>query len=453
MQGKRTYAAAILCFTLQLASAQNLTAPLISGSWQSIYHNPAMTHFLPGSLTIGLPGVANDLRLENLRFNDIIRRENGRRVVDLKELSSLLDEENDVQDLFSIETFGLALRSGRFVFSTYHRLRAVGETTYPRELVDLAVSGNARSIGSTVEIAPNGGIMSWQEVGLGVSVAISDRVAIGGRIKYLAGVSSVQTAPGASLKLTTGEENYALTLEQDLTLNTVRALTYERLDQFSIIYNPIRLTPGDLTTANNGLGLDLGVAVNLDRLRLNASATDLGASIEWTEEVTSLRFSGISSFGGLDVLNDLLHSSVSFDGVVDSLVNTFEPERSGQSFTSTIEPAYFLGGEYALTDRLTTGAMAVLESRRGELAPAYALSGRYSVADWLQLGINLNYRTGIRTNLGLHLYATPGKLRFFASSDKIITLLSTGSTALAGIRLGAALSLGAERRSSSSFLP
>ena len=436
--------------------AQNLTAPLIAGSWQSTYHNPAMGHFLPDRVTLGLPGASNDLRLENVRYEDIFFEEGGRQILRFPSLAALAGERNAVQDLYSVETFGLAVRAGRTVLSGYHRLRAIGEAEYPRSLVEVLAFGNAPFIGTSVELAPRGQVISFQEVGLGGSYAVSERVAIGGRIKYLAGNSAIQTGAGNSLRLNTGEANYALTLEQDLTVNTVRALKdYVQLDSFEVVFNPSQLQPSRLVSKNTGLAFDVGIAVNLDRLRLNASVTDLGAAITWKEEVSNLNFSGSRTFGGLDLLDDLLRDTVSLTEALDSLTLSFEPTRDADSFRSEIGASYYLGGEYDVTDRIIAGAMLVLEQRLGQTVPAVALTGRYAFTDWLQVGVNFNYRSGIRANVGMHVYASPGRVRLFVSSDKLFTLLTTGNSSLSGLRLGAALVLGQPQpsRSASSFLP
>ena len=422
--------------------AQNLTAPLLAGSWQSTYHNPAMVHFLPQRVTLGLPGIGNDLRLQNLQYGDLFVTDGGRRILDFTTLSRLAQEQNTVQDVYGIETLGLAVQSGRLGLSLYHRLRAQGEAEYTKGLVDLVALGNAPFIGQTVELAPRGEVISFQEIGLGLSYAVSDKVALGGRVKYLAGTSDIRVAGGSSLRLRTGVENFGLSLEQQLEVSTSNAIIYESLDSVRFDYNPTRLRLGDLATSNTGLAVDLGVAVNLDRLRLNASVVDLGAGIDWQDEVTNLRFTGTDDFTGLDLLENLLRDTVSLATAVDSLLLTYEPERNSNSYRSTIGPSFYLGGEYDFTERLTAGAMVVLEDRLDEVRPAVALLGRYAVTDWLRLGVNLNYRAGIRTNLGLHLYATPGRVQVFASSDKFFTLLTTGNSGLAGIRLGLALGLG-----------
>ena len=442
----------LCCFGYAWLTAQNLTAPVLSGSWQSTYHNPAMVHFLPAATTIGLPGIANDLRLQNVEYGDVFLRSGANRILSLTSWAALAEERNAVQDVYSIETIGFARNTGRFGYGAYHRLRVRGDADYPGSLVSLVALGNAATLGSTVDIAPRGGILSYQEVGAGFSYAVDDRIVVGGRLKYLAGVSSIEAEDGGRLDLTTGEENYALTLDQDFTLNTVRAFDYRSLDDVDLDYNPSRLRPGDLFSGNTGFALDLGVAVRLDRLRLNASVTDIGASINWKKKVTNLRFTGTDSFSGLDVLDDLLRDSVSLDQAADSLLAALEPTRTRTGYRSKIAASVFVGGEYDVTEKLTAGALLTLEDRLGTLVPAVALSGRYAVTDWLKVGLNVNHRSGIRTNVGLHALVTTRRFQFFAASDKLLSFIGSGTGSVAGIRLGAALLLG-EPRSSAAFRP
>ena len=432
--------------------AQNLAAPILAGSWQSTYHNPAMVHFLPTTTTVGLPGVANDLRLQNAEYGDVFLRAGGNRILSLASWAGLVEERNAVQDVYTIETIGYAKHRGPFGFGAYHRLRVRGDADYPGSLVSLVALGNAAFIGRTVDIAPRGGIVSYHELAAGLSYAVTDRIAVGARIKYLSGVSGIEVADGGRLDLTTGTENYTLTLDQDLTLNTVNAFDYRSLDNVELDYNPSRLRPGDLFSGNTGLAFDVGVAATFDRLRLNASVTDLGASINWKNDVTNLRFAGSSSFSGLDILDDLLRDSVTLNQTVDSLLVELEPSRNTSGYRSRIAASIFLGGEYDLTDRFTAGALLTFEDRLGTLVPAFAVTGRYAVTDWLKAGLSVNHRSGIRTNVGVHFLATTDRFQFFAASDKLLSLFRGGTGSVAGVRLGAALLLG-EPRSSAAFRP
>lgn len=430
MKKKLLYLLLAVCLS-PILRGQTLTAPLISGSWQSTYHNPAMGRFLEDELTIGLPGIGNDLRLENIGYRSLREREGGRRILQLEAWADAAGETNEVENLLSTETLGLAYRRGPYTFSFHHRLRTEGEAAYPGSLIGVAARGNAQFIGQTVEIAPRGSIISFQEVALGMSYDINETFTVGARLKYLAGVSDIRTGGNGSLQLTTGEENFALTLDQDYTLHSVGALDYRSLDEPGFRYDPNRLDLGALGGPNTGFGVDLGVTAELDRLRLQLSVTDLLAGIEWREEVTTLRFTGSQTFTGLDVLQDLLRDTVSLAPAVDSLLATYEPERSAEAYHADLQPTVYLGGEYEMTERLVTGGMIVLEDRLGSLQPAVAVTGRYAVRDWLWLGVNAHYRAGLRPGVSFHAYATPGPVRLFAAVD----------ASLVGFRLGAALGL------------
>ena len=413
-----------------------------------------MLHFLPERAVLGLPGLGNDLRLENVRYADLFTRVGGQRLFSLDALAVAAGDRNDVENALAVETLGVAVRGKRLAFGAYHRFRGRGQAEYRGDLVDLAAYGNAPFIGATVELAPRGTVVSYHEVGAGLSYALSDRVAVGARLKYLAGATAVQTSETGSLRLTTGEETYDLRLEQDIVLRTVGALRYPgNLSGIRLDYYPYRLDPADLGSGNAGVGLDLGVAVNLDRVRLNASVTDLAAGINWKREVTTLTFRGDDRFSGVDVLGDLLRGdSVSLATALDSLVDRFNPEVDAAGFRTSLSPTLYLGGEYDLSGRFTAGALLVLEQRLGEAKPAGALLGRYRLTDWLQLGVNVSYRADLQPQAGMHLYATPGRFRLLVASDKLFTLIGSDSPVLAGLRIGASLALGPlPDRSSASF--
>ncbi|MEM6770604.1 MAG: DUF5723 family protein, partial [Bacteroidota bacterium] len=208
----------LLCFLGTTLTAQDLTAPLFSDSWQATFSNPALYGNLPGRFTVGLPGFQNDLVLENVTYNQLLATENGERFLDLRLLPELLEDRNEIRNDFAVETVGVGLRGDRFSVGFAHRLRAGGVLDYPRSLIEVVAEGNAQFIGQTVEIAPLGLVTSYHEIGLGVSYQLTERIHLGGRLKYLSGIADVRTNVGGSLLLTTGEENFALTLDQDLTL-------------------------------------------------------------------------------------------------------------------------------------------------------------------------------------------------------------------------------------------
>lgn len=430
----------LLLFTT--AYGQDLTTPLLSGSWQATFSNPALYGNLPGRLTIGLPGAMNDLAVENITYNDLLSLEDDQRVLNLSLLSGLLEDRNELRDDFSVETIGVGLRGDRWSLGLAHRLRARGELDYPKTLIQLVAEGNAQFIGQTIEIAPLGFVSSFHEIGLGASYRLTDKIFLGGRVKYLSGVADVRTLDAGSLRLTTGEENFALFLEQDLTLNSAGAIDYDGADNINVNYDLNRLRTDQLFSGNNGIAFDLGLFADLGKVRLQAAANDIGGTISWENEVTNLEFRGTDAFTGLDVLEDFFEDSVSFSGAIDSLRSEFEPTENNASYTSELYSTYLLGGEFDVTDRLTAGLLVAHYSRPRAAETAVALSARYRVLDGLTVGLNYNARRNAAANVGLHLLAKVGPVHLLAATDNLLTVFRQKDSTRSGFRLGSSLSFG-----------
>ncbi|TXF89576.1 hypothetical protein FUA23_10270 [Neolewinella aurantiaca] len=440
----RTCVLALMLFCGTL-SAQDLTVPLFSDSWQATFSNPALYGQAKGRLTVGLPGVSNDLYAENVTYNELLETEDGTRVLDLNQLPGLLGQRNELRDDFSLETLGVGLRGDRFSLGLYHRLRAGGQADYPKTLAQLVVQGNAQFIGQTVEIAPLIAGSSYHEVGLGGSMAVTENIHFGARIKYLSGIADARTGTSGSLLLTTGEENYALTLEQDLTLNTAGTVDYNGLDDVGINYDFNRIKTDNIFSENNGVAFDLGLFASFGKVRLQAAANDLGGKINWTNDVTSFRLAGTDEFSGLDILAQVLEDSLSFVDALDSLQLTFEPTEDNSPYDSKLSATYLVGGEYDFTDRLTGGLLLVHYRRPLNSETAFALSARYRIVDELTVGLNYNARKDATANFGAHVYAHLGPVNLIASTDNLLTVFRQKDSSRAGLRLGASLSIGVEK--------
>ena len=432
----------IVCGTL---GAQDLTVPLLSDSWQATFSNPALYGQAKGRFTVGLPGISNDLYAENLTYNELLLNENGRRVLDLNRLPGLLGERNELRDDFSVETIGVGMRGDRFSLGLYHRLRAAGQADYPKTLAQLVIEGNAQFIGQTVEFAPLVFGTSYHEIGLGTSVAITENIHLGARIKYLSGIADVRTGASGSLRLTTGEENFSLTLDQDLTPNTAGTVDYNGLDDVGINYDFNRIETDDIFSENNGVAFDFGLFASFGKVRLQAAANDIGGKINWTNDVTSFRLEGTDEFSGLDILAQVLEDSLSFTAALDSLQLTFEPTEDNAPYDGKLASTYLAGGEYDLTDRLTAGLLLVHYRRPLSSETAFAVSARYRIIEQLTVGLNYNARKNAPANFGAHVYAHLGPVNLIASTDNLLTVFRQRDSSRAGVRVGASLSFGGER--------
>lgn len=433
--------ACLFCFTVAL-TAQDLSTPLLDGTWQSTFSNPALLSRLPGKITIGLPGVYNDLFVENITYNDLLVEANGRTFLDANQGISLLGDRNQLRNNFDLETIGVAIRGEKLAFGFAHRLRYNAEVEYPKTLAQVIWQGNAQFIGQTIDIAPLVNVLGYHEFGFSAAYTFAEKLTVSGRFKYLSGISDASTEEGSTLRLTTAEDTYDLTLDQDYVINSSNGLSYEGLDGVSTDFEFASLNFDNFIGKNTGIGFDFGAHLDLGKLRLQAAALDLGAGIDWQENVTNYTLSGQAAFTGLDVLQDLLDDTTSFSGLLDTLEMQFAPAETNNAYRSTIGSQFLLGGEFDVNDRLTVGALVHYTNRQFKGDPGVVLSGRFRVLDALMVGGTYSYRAESAANIGVNLTAQLGPVVLLLATDNVVTALRPKDSNRANVRLGLSLSFG-----------
>ncbi|MGB3547056.1 MAG: DUF5723 family protein [Saprospiraceae bacterium] len=420
----------------RLAAQTDLTTPLLTETWQATLYNPALLSQRPG-LVIGLPGVFNDAYIENLTYNDLIREEGGRNVLDVDRAIDKLEPTNQIRDEFRLQTVGVGWSNGKLGLSLSHQLRYTATLVYPRELPELIWNGNAQFIGQTVNIAPRTDVLGYHQIGLGLSYKFAEVFSIGGRVNYLGGISAVQTERDR-LELTTDDETYALTLGGDYLVNSSGALRYDGLDNVGFDLEFAKITGENIFGQNTGLSLDLGAALDLGRLHLQASALDLGG-IDWEEDVRNYTIDSDRNFTGLDIVREIFDDSLSFNNILDTLAEDYEPTETGNSFRTTLPARYYLSGQFDLTDRVTVGALFFYEDIEDVSDPGIALSGRLRISDGLILGAIYGLRHGEFTNFGLNANLGLGPVRLLLATDNIITAFRPKDSNQANVRIGLSL--------------
>lgn len=415
--------------------------------WQSTFHNPALYAAQPGKITVGLPGVTTTFSTGELTFNDVVVEEGGRQILDVERLAELSPARNTLRSEFDLETLGFSFRGDRFAIGVHHRIRNRNEFTYPRELLELVARGNGAFIGQTVEIAPAAFSTTFHEFALGGSYAVTDNVHFGARLKLLSGVANLETATDGRLALTTGEDNFALTLDADYLVNATNVIEYNGLDDTRLLLDLTRVTDDNLLGQNTGLAFDFGVYGDFDRLRFQVAASDLGATIEWREAPRNYEVRQTREFTGLDALTSLLDDEeiISFEDALDSLETAFEPTETRNDYTSGISGTVQAGGELDFTDDLTFTAFTSFRRWQDEGEFALALGARYRLFPWLTTGANYNFLTNDAANIGLLLIAEIGPVHLLATTDDVLTVFSPRDATRASVRLGAALQFGGGR--------
>lgn len=429
-----------LFINISILAAQDLTSPFMDGSWQSTFSNPALLHRLDGKITIGLPGLYNNFSVDNFTYNDVVSEVNGNNVFDANKAIAAFGDRNRLKNRLDVETIGFGWRSSKLALGVSHKSSFNAVIDFPKTLAQLIWQGNAQFVGQTVDFAPYFQLNNINEFSLSAAYKITDKITLGGRAKYLIGTADLSVNKG-SLALTTSDEIYQLQLNPDYTVNASGAIEYDGLDNISSSLDLGKVDLGKIGK-NNGLGFDVGVHFDFDKLRLQAAALDLGSSIKWTNDVTNLSLTTTGEFEGLDVLQDLLNDTSSVDGIVDSLQAQFEPVETNNSYTTTIGGRYLVGGEYELTNQLTIGAMLHFQDFELFNEASVALSARYNIADLLTVGGIYSYRPDSPANIGVNAMASLGPVNLLLATGNVLTLINPKDSKLVDIRLGLSLSLG-----------
>ncbi|NET35404.1 MAG: hypothetical protein F6K19_25835, partial [Cyanothece sp. SIO1E1] len=114
---------------LPLVAQQDLSTPFYQNLWQANRTNPA---FMPEhKLIIGLPGIYNNLFVENITYNDLIVERDGQNIVDVDQGIASLDRDNLLRENLDLETISLGFKRGNFLISLGHTLRYNAYANYP----------------------------------------------------------------------------------------------------------------------------------------------------------------------------------------------------------------------------------------------------------------------------------------------------------------------------------
>lgn len=435
----------LLVFVLPLSiSAQNdLSSMLLPKSWQQMSTNPALQ---PEGIIVNLPGIYNNLWTTNVTFNDLFVEENGGVVLDVANAIGQLEAQNILRENLDIETIGIGFHIGKLGLSLGHRMRFNGLINYSKNLAQLIWEGNAQFIGQTIAFGPSFDLTAYHEIALGAAYQIGDKVQIGGKLKLLSGTSNVNTG-SSDLRLTTSDDIYQLQMDANYVVNSAGALTYDGLRDIGLDFNFGNFSTKDILGGNSSLAFDLGIAVQLGKLQLTASAIDLGAEISWEENVNNYTLDGTYAFEGLDIAQQLLDDEAAFGSVVDSIYATYEPTETQNAYTTTIGAKYYFGAQYELSDEIVVGLIGFTDNYQDVNTAALALSASYQLMPILRVGGFYGLRNERIDNIGVNATASLGPVQLLLATDNIITAFRPKDSNLANFRLGLNLFFGREKES------
>ena len=270
---------------------------------------------------------------------------------------------------------------------------------------------------------------TYAEVALGHSRKINDKWRVGGKVKFLVGLGSIDAKVNNAV-LTLGENGYVANVDAELK-NNISGLTYEttRSD-----HNPGRqkIDSFDFDSYKpNGFGVafDLGAEYKInDDWRVLASITDLGF-IKWSETKLAATHGQVNTNDYIFNVDDDAPNSFDneWDRLGDGLADLYELEDKGDvgSRTTALGATMNIGGEYAFPyyRKLTFGLMNTTRINGRYSWTNFRLSANVAPLKWLSGGINLGLGT-FGPSFGWILNVHPNGFNLFLGMDHTMGKLS-----------------------------
>jgi hypothetical protein len=265
-----------------------------------------------------------------------------------------------MQGYVTLDLLHASLKVKRNYFAFNSSVHAGVEVAVPKDLVGLAMFGNAeyRDRPAMIDFSGNK-INVYAEQKITFARQITNQLSVGASYSMLNGIADFSINKAyASIKTDTSAESfYGLEFGAgaDIRYSLLGVNIEQLLRDTNGSYNPEEIVANNaakLMANNKGRTLGLGAVYRLnEHFRISASATNLG-SITWNLGAEQFKLADATfRFSGIDTTMQDSLSNLG-DILLDTLKNTFAYSTiSGGSYVQKLRPRIVLGIEYFVTPR------------------------------------------------------------------------------------------------------
>jgi len=432
----------LICLLGQgVAAQQDISLYTLNNVFQQSYINPA---YLPkSSVNVGLP-VISSIYFNGSNTGFPLGRflsPNGGRKVDIDKMINNLSKNNLLAADFNTDLLSLGIKIKStylsFSFSEVFNMNFV----YPKDFFVFLFKGNGDEelLGRRANFDGLAFNMNlYHQAALGLSIPVGEKFRAGARVKYLMGLLNVTTTK-SKLGVTTGADNFALTLDGALALKTSGFGLINSEDAAKVAQERL-LNPG----TNTGLALDLGAEYFFtDRITFSASLLNMGY-IKWTNDVKNFEnddinytFSGINvqNFGSTDFTKELQDK-------LDTLSERVKFKESTDAYSARLNPQVIVAGNLAVNDYNSVGAIVRSELIGKILRPSASFYYQFKVNHWLGATVNYSYLNKSLVNIGGGFCVKLLPFQFYIASDNVLAPLALITAKGVQLRAGINLAFG-----------
>lgn len=315
------------------------------------------------------------------------------------------DSINYVSGEAYVEALSFGINVGKNFFSLSVGERFMADMTYPRELLNWI--GQERD-GAEIpygEVFDLGGwnfsASHYREISLGIGrKLLGDKLTLGGRAKLLLGQASVRS-DNYNLRLWRRPDldyNYEITGRMD-----IMASGFERFEDGAPLIQPFG-------AANKGVAFDLGAQLQLGKLRLFASVTDLGR-IKWSENTSLATISDIA---------------VDADEILESTKHnlTYEGERGATGFSTELVTKVYGGGQFEIGKRHAVSFMVNPRLHLGRTEMNGSVAYRFHTGKFLDIIASYNVMEEYGNQIGFGATVNLKPVQLYFATDKAVSVFN-----------------------------
>ncbi len=396
----------------------------------TLYFMPSLyqaTHVNPVALpehkvSIGLPIPSTYFHLTHTGFTyaDLV---DGNQF-NYNNLPNVLKNSNLFSIGAAVDLFSLRIKVKKNYFSFNLTERVNFDFSYPKDLLNLPIKGNAAFEGSTIDLSGLKINMSqYREYGIGYT-RDGRKWEFGGRVKLLYGKANISTR-NSDITIDVAEGTLAHVANAELQVNYAGPVSLPtdfsddnqeigELDQSSLIFN----------SQNFGIAFDAGAGYKFsDRLHFSAALLNLGF-ITWKQNARNYRFKGDAAFAGVDVLPAFLEGTEpDSDSLTNEIIGDLIAEGTEDSYSTRLTYQINLSAQYRLLKSTHVHGLYNI-SHFKRLRGALTLGITQDIRRAFSLSLTNTTEYGKLINIGVGLMVKPGPFQFYVVGDNFNVLLS-----------------------------
>lgn len=445
-----------------LISAQkmNNTLYLMQNVPQSNQLNPAIQPEC--KVFLGFPGLSSiylNYANNGFTYDDIIKDGTGLQkdslVVDINSFHDALQSTNTIVNQLDYTFFSLGIRAKKMFFTLDVSSKIDNRLGFDKGLVSFLKNGNASYMGRTADLGAIGlDGTAYNEIALGVSKQVTEKLTVGVKAKMLLGVANMHMDE-SNLSVYTSESGDLVQLrsKQLMKVSMPLAVTQDAdgyIDDIEVLDDDLDATFFSGTN-NKGFAFDLGATYQFDdRTTFYASILDIGG-IKWNDTYELSQDASFDWQGGdwsqSGNSNDPNYREIEdvMEDLTDSITDAFRFKDKAGSYSRALPCKVYLGGSYKLNERVNVGAVSRTEIYNGKLRPSLSLSANTRVIRNFSASVSYSMVNNSYNNVGAGIAAKLGPFQIYAVSDNILAM-NPNTAKTANLRFGMNMMFGCRKK-------